>query len=438
MPHNVSELLILLNRAHLTAPEKERARQLALTIDWTAFFERTERNSAQVLTAQRLLDLNLGEGPQRESLLRTAEDLRRKSQRRTQQAQIFLQSAHEEGLEVILLKGALLGATIYADLSYKKMNDIDVLVRPRDAEKTAALLEALGYVSAGKLLESGEFSDKSHHFPPFLSADQSCLVGVHWGLCSPFARWKPDHERIWRNRQPLSFGSAPAFRMSWEESLLHLCTHLPFFKIGVRELSDVYNLILFCQPAIDWAVFETLVSEWRAEDAAYRVLSLASSLTPLKIPPEALARWKAKALSFTRHDTERRVLLGPDLIATRSVQIGKIEKAFAFFRLSQNNDERLYAWAKTWSLCFWPNAKELPPLLGRLDSPRGADRVWGRLRVGFLCWNAMARDYGQTALTLITLLNIVIIIKDTLLRPFRRTGPPLRQNPVFKVLESLE
>jgi hypothetical protein len=398
-------------------------------INWVDFFDLASENSATLLTSQNLA--RLGAKPPGLS------DFDAKNQKviwaaaeRSRLAGEFLRLAHEASIEVILLKGALLGSALYGNPQYKKMNDIDVLVKREDAPRFADLLRSLKFMSVGHLLGSEEFDDSSHHCPPFVSEDSRSVVGIHWGLTSPYSVWRPDLDSIWKNRAPVEAFGTQAFRMSWEETLLHLCIHLPFFKIGVRELADVYNLGLEC--ALDWPRFGSLVKKWKAEDAAYRVISLSNRLVSFS-PPEGLLRdWKEKASRFTVHDTEFRLSMGREFVRTRSTHIGKIEKSFAILRLSSNYAERVGAWANTWRLTFYPPAKELRKII---PEEKG---FLARLKVGNRVWQAMARDYGQAILIVLTLQNIGLVLKETLLRPFKPVGVRMRDSASGRLLESLE
>ncbi len=439
-----SELLCLLNLAKPRPQDASRILSLAQQIeDWDEFFELTIQNSALIWTARQLRQIDFDRSRMEQALQKNADlerSLLERAQGRSRWAAQFLDAAFKQGIEVIVLKGGLLGSVLYGDPAYKKMNDIDVLVQKSDAPRFAQLLRELRFSSVGMLLGKDEFEEDSHHCPPFVSEDLLCMVGIHWGLTSPYSVWKPDYEEIWKNRVPAQVSGVSAYRMSWEENLLHLCIHLPFFKIGVRELADVYNLVLFAEPKLDWARFDRLVSRWKAEDAAYRVISLANTLIECSPPQEMLNRWEGSASRFTLSDTQDRLKLGCALISTRSVQIGKIEKAFSIFRITESYSERVLAWLMTWKLTFWPSSKELPRIVARYGTgPFGIlDMIKMRLLAGSYCWRAMARDYGQLALTVITLINIGIVFRETILRPFRKSGESIRKHPAAKLLEALE
>jgi hypothetical protein len=410
--------------------------------DWEAFFSLAESNSAQVLASRRIRELGLtnlipeSHRALAEEWEAKAARIREAGEKRAEWMGKLLLEANQAGVEVILLKGGILGPALYGDSAYKKMNDIDILVRPEHAEAMVECLRRAGFNSVGGLLGKKEIDSSSHHSPPFVSPDLKCVIGLHWGLCSPYSVWKPDVRGIWKRCAEVTAYGQRAFRMSWEDNMLHLCIHLPFYKTGVRELADVFNITVSGE--VDWVKFEILAKRWRAQDAAYRVLRLAGALRPAGVPDDLIAKLKRRALLFTQEDTEKRAALGASLIRFRSVHIGKIEKAFSVFRLSRCYTERVGAWAKTWELTFWPKDEELKRLfaLERFESPW---RLWWvRLQAPMRCWGALARDYGDLAVVLITLLNIATVLKETARRLFVKDGEPIRFHPAAALLESLE
>jgi hypothetical protein len=440
---DAAELLSILCLARLGPCHRGRAWELAEgRMDWQAFFDLAEQNSAQVLASRRIRELGLDTLVPSALAVRASEwhgraaKIRESGERRRGSIARILSKAEAAGIEVILLKGGLLGPVVYGDPAYKKMNDIDVLVRFEDAARMASILREADFSSVGGLLGKLEIDRESHHSPPFVSPDLSCVIGLHWGLASPLSIWKPDTAGIWERREPVEAFGVRAYRMSWEDNLLHLCIHLPFYKTGVRELADVYNLCLNAE--IDWERFAALVRLWKAADAAYRVLSLAGAVMPFGAPPALLAELERQARPFTVRDTQARVLQGATLVAHRSTHIARIEKAFSVFKLSGCYPERVGAWAKTWQLTFWPDERELT----RIFAARGKLTPLGRARARCLaparCWGALARDYGHVAVAAITVANIGTILKETARRPFVAPKPSIRLHPAARLLETLE
>jgi hypothetical protein len=76
--------------------------------------------------------------------------------------------------------------------------------------------------------------------------------------------------------------------------------------------------------------------------------------------------------------------------------------------------------------------------------------LWYRLQAPARCWRALARDYGDFAVFLITLANIAVVLKETGRRLVAgacagllgeatvRDGAPIRLHPAASLLEALE
>jgi len=215
---------------------------------------------------------------------------------------------------------------------------------------------------------------------------------------------------------------------------VHLCIHVPFFRTGLRELADVYNVALL--GTLDWDHVADLARRWRAEDPAYRVLSLAHALMPLGFPESfgvALNSWKKSCSRMTLTDTAKRLENPSSILESRSTQAARIEKAYAIFTLSENYSERLKALAGMYYFWLWPKEEELRKIVPGARSPSMA-----RLRAPARIWNAMARDHGQLPLAAMTLFNLGVITRESLRRPFAGAGRSLKDHPASRLLEVLE
>lgn len=391
------------------------------------FCELTELNSTFVLTHQRLRNLSSAGDLLQIFETRFSDKLNSHSARAgacEAWLKELLRQCHEQNIEVVLLKGSLIGATLAPLFSYKKMNDIDLLIHPHSGPRFIKLIQDMGFLSVGTLFHNTEFSDNNHHTPPFYSPDMSCILGIHWHLCSPYAKWKPYFEDIWYNKVKITCLGQPAYRMKWEHNLLHLCIHLPFFKIGLRELEDV-AAILDTQN-LDWHEVERLISQWRAWDPAYRVLSLAQALHDSYVPEHLLKQCQLRTPSFVIKDTQKRIRNKSLLLRSRSTHIAKIEKAYSISRLSKDPAERAKAWLATWKFAFFPPKKELTKMLG------------SRWKAPYLTIYAMSRDYGWLPFWIITILNIGNAVTSTVKALLGKKGDKLMESKEFKLYAMLE
>jgi hypothetical protein len=434
-----SELLTLLNLAEDSPAVAERIHRLAAgRPDWRVLGALARSNQVVPFTLRRLQALGLADHLQDASLEELAERIRGQNRERSERAQVVFEALSRAGIEVIVLKGFLFAHALYRDPAYKKMNDVDLLVRSEDYGRAAEILAALGFASLDEFSGKDVGSSKTHHNTTFVGADLRCIVGLHWRLTSPLGPWKPDMPGVWLRRVPVQLGEASAFRMSWEDNLLHLCVHLPFYKIGLRELADAYNVVLASDSGFDWASFDRHVQVAHGEDAVYRLLALTDALMPLAIPGDLLQRWKQKTSRFTIDDTDARIADPNIILRSRSVHLGKIEKTYIVFKKAERYRERVRAWGNLWQLLLWPNQAELGRISGKPDAAGIADLIAARLNAPRKIWYALARDFGHTGLSMMLVLSALKVAKDTATIPFRADGRPFHELPEWKVLEAFE
>ena len=68
-------------------------------------------------------------------------------------------------IDVVLLKGTALIASVYPDLAFRFMSDIDILIRENDLVKARENLLANGYTQNRPPYNLKK--EKQHHLPPF-------------------------------------------------------------------------------------------------------------------------------------------------------------------------------------------------------------------------------------------------------------------------------
>jgi len=317
-----------------------------------------------------------------------------RNQKRREKAKIFLKLFNKNNIETIILKGFLFADTLYNDPNYKTMNDVDILVKKSDAPKASRLLKSLGYFNYESYYDDTEVSNKTHHAPAYTCENNDCVVGLHWGLITPKAPYKPDIHHIWKEKLPARVADTDCFQMCPEDNVLHLCLHLPFYKIGLRELADVYNLILLSN--FDWQKFDNHVQKSKSYDPVFRVLSLTNALQDISIPADLLDKYKTFASYFVKQDVKIR-LENPELILhSRSVHLGKIEKQYVILRRSEQLKEKFSALINMYLLIYFPNRSEIQKLSGNFKSSHF--NLITHAKSIFGLWRALMIDHGKGAL----------------------------------------
>ena len=217
----------------------------------------------------------------------------------------------KEGIPVVLLKGAALVQTTYESFVERPMSDIDLLVRPDEADRAQAVLRGAGWTQHYDQ-QFDAFYETMHHLPPLIDARAPTLtVGleIHTAIVprdrDPFAFGPP---RIWQAALPADGLPAGTFVPSTVHRLFHCCLHFAWsHKLGRgawRTFRDVSAMLR--TETIDWSDFIATARSSGGGTSCYWTLYLARSLVNAPVPDavlrDLLPRRPAPVLSFlARH-----------------------------------------------------------------------------------------------------------------------------------------
>lgn len=194
-------LILCLRRVKLDIPTE---------IDWAALQHLAEENGVLIPLHHRLTELNAdvpGSFQQAVSAVRAA------AEGMAAELESLLKAFREFGIEVLPLKGPVLGMALYGDAAMRQANDLDLLVRRGDFPCAEALLLSLGFAGLGA---AGD------HDRRFVRGE--FLVELHFELASP--RFFPfDVEGIWSRSHASNFRGIPVRAMSSNDQILYLCAH---------------------------------------------------------------------------------------------------------------------------------------------------------------------------------------------------------------------
>lgn len=412
-------LLILLSYARLDEVEQRQAYELASAgLSWERFYELAELNATVPLVHLNLERTELVDhvpGTVLAKMDARVEEIREANESRLRVARQLFERFAAKGIPVVILKGVLFAETIYRTPHYKKMNDLDILVRQEHLDGVYDVFDEMKFFSAAELLGKDPRKQEkySHHAPPFFSRDLKCMVGTHWGLITPLSPYKLDYAAIWSRVRDVDFYGHPAKAMCAEDNLHHLCVHLPYYKAGVRELADLYNLVR--HEAIDWDLFLAEVAKAKTESLVFHALSLANRLCPSVEMQEAIRRVEPRASRFHRKDTARKIESLSRLLRSRSVHLSRIEKAFADLRATRKAGEKWDAFLRMWGHMLFPPGEDVARMHS-LDRPTFRSRLTAPSRIRRVFY----RDVGRLLFWVIMAKCAVDVLVATVTAPFRK------------------
>jgi hypothetical protein len=364
----VERLAILLSFASYTQAERALLDTLCGTsdLDWQALERLVVINAIRPQAYRQLLVTQHWERVPAELAgpwaLHAAEIARRNAERLATAAPLFAELA-TTGVRVALLKGIYFAPTYYGDIGYKRMNDIDYLIRREDVDRTQALVKAHGYFSLGLIKEGDEKQTSfSHHAPPFFHPTLRCVLGTHWGLISPLTGYKPDYEAMWSRVVPFEFLGHGHWALHPVDNLHHLCIHLPHYKTGLRELADLYNLIRAEEARLegfDWVLFEQEVAKAGTQALVYHALALVTAILPLAGAAACVERLRPGVTGFYASEVRRRTRVPSRLLTARSTLTSEIDKSFGEFVLAGDFQTKRRAFVRMWSCGLWAPLDEI-------------------------------------------------------------------------------
>lgn len=154
------------------------------------------------------------------------------------------------------LKGPRFALQAYGGLGARSIFDVDLLVHPQDLEKAQGALLELGMRSKSKTLGSASMMRRFTHSTSYRRDDFK--LDLHFSLRThPSIRL--DSERLWATRRFWSWEGHEFPILSPEYDLvLYLLSAVSDFQIGIlklRDLFDLYRLLIIVHPWMDWPDF---------------------------------------------------------------------------------------------------------------------------------------------------------------------------------------
>jgi hypothetical protein len=223
---------------------------------------------------------------------------------------------HAAGLPMVLLKGAALVETVYAEPTWRTMSDVDVWLQATDMPRALVQLPQAGFEHQRKAQGPPRLSARGKikfNEPGWTIGGVELHVNPFAGVLMEATAAVNLHE-IWGRIRPITLDNIPAYRMSAEDMLIHVAAHLAisnqFCQAAIRGLLDI-ACIAYAE-TVDWAAVADRARRWRLATAVWLTLKIGNALFPLDGSDQAVA---ALAPSAARQALLSRFVNVPSVVA---------------------------------------------------------------------------------------------------------------------------
>lgn len=210
-------------------------------------------------------------------------------------------------IDVLLLKGGALAASIYGSFASRPMRDIDLLVRPERADEVRAMMLDLDWLSDPELPDDQSYSTH-HHLPPLRDAVATGLrLEIHRSLLPIGHPFGFTDDEIWLAAQSVRVGAGSALAMHPSHHAVHIAIHFAWshmMKLGAwnsfRDLDALRSA-----NAIDWSSFTATALRWGASTCCYWTLRLAGVLSGMVVPDNVMRQLAPRLPEVVRRPLTR-------------------------------------------------------------------------------------------------------------------------------------
>ena len=261
-PNPVQELLLRAALSPDSSAEEAFTKWLAL-----ADRDHLDQGSYRMLP---LLFHNLNRQGIRDPFLNLCQGVHRHTWVRNQiqlsQARELMKEFRREGIDVMLLKGAALALSYYADRGLRPFEDIDLLVPTAQAQAAFALLSRLGWRPCKFPVReiTREYAGIIHAV--VMVNDRGLVVDLHWHLLHECLSPDADAD-FWRAAVRVETESGPLSMLSPTDQLFHACVHACKHQAGwerippIRWVADALTIIAAGGAQIDYRRLGRLARE---------------------------------------------------------------------------------------------------------------------------------------------------------------------------------
>jgi hypothetical protein len=209
-----------------------------------------------------------------------------------------LHAFKNRGIDVIVLKGAVLAEMVWRNVALRQMGDLDLLVREQNLDKVDQTLSQLNYTSYEGYRPKTWYRRNHHHLAPYHNLDKEAIIEIHQNLVPPNNLFYIDVHRVWERAYDTKIGNVDTLVLSPEDLIVHLCLHLSYcnkFVGGIKHLIDISQVVRYYGEGINWDWIIKEANKNKFTKFIYYPLYLAKGILDVGIEKEILNRFKAQS-----------------------------------------------------------------------------------------------------------------------------------------------
>ncbi|SEC07680.1 nucleotidyltransferase family protein [Paenibacillus sp. GP183] len=186
----------------------------------------------------------------------------------------------EPNIRCLILKGPVLAADLYGDISLRTSRDLDILIPIYDLDHAEELLGRLGYVKVeypSTILNDWKWR---HHHVTFFHYEKRVTLEIHWRL-GPGPGKEPGFNELWERKRVATITSSPVYYLGREDLFFFLVSHGA--RHGWSRLRWLADIDQALKQSINFENYSLLLKKFKHLHIGAQAIILASQLllTPL-------------------------------------------------------------------------------------------------------------------------------------------------------------
>ncbi|USK78796.1 nucleotidyltransferase family protein [Peribacillus frigoritolerans] len=130
---------------------------------------------------------------------------------------------NENQIPLLFLKGPVIGAELYGDISLRTSKDLDMLIPMASLEKVEKALLSIGYIKDVVPNLLNDWKLRNHHIVYF-HPQKNIQLEIHWRL-QPLPMKEPKFNDLWERKRVSNITSYPTYFLGKDDLFLYLVSH---------------------------------------------------------------------------------------------------------------------------------------------------------------------------------------------------------------------